>query len=165
MEVVARALEDQDEALQQLKYNLTKAQDQMKRYVDKKRIMKEFEIGDWVYLKLRPHRQQSVVRRIHQKLAPKYYGPYKIVQKLGAVTYKLQLPLSSRVHPIFHISQLKQAMGSHEANMELPKELEATNEEVIILEKVLASRELVKGAHIKKQLLIRWKGSTVEDAT
>jgi len=137
----------------------------MKRYADKRRIMKEFDIGDWVYLKLRPHRQQSVVRRIHQKLAPRYYGPYRIVEKLGTVTYKLQLPPSSRIHPVFHISQLKQAMGSQEANMELPKELEATDEEVILPEKVLARRDWVKGAHIEKQVLVQWKGGTAEDAT
>jgi len=49
--------------------------------------------------------------------------------------------------------------------MELPKELEATDEEVIIPEKVLTSRELAKGAHIEKQLLIQWKGGTTEDST
>jgi len=63
--------------------------------------MKEFEIGDWVYLKLRPHRQQLMVRRIHKNLTPMNYVSYKIVEKLGAVTYKLQLPSSSQLHPVY----------------------------------------------------------------
>lgn len=61
VEAVAQELQDRDEALLQLKYNLAKAQEQMKRYADKRRKMQNLNIGDRVFLKLRPHRQQSVV--------------------------------------------------------------------------------------------------------
>ncbi|KAG7564023.1 Retrotransposon gag domain [Arabidopsis suecica] len=54
-------------------------------------------IGDYVYVKLQPYRQNSVVLRSNQKLAPKYFGPYKIIDKCGVVAYKLDLPTSSQM--------------------------------------------------------------------
>jgi len=45
------------------------------------------------------------------KLSPKYYGPYKVLQNIGTLVYKLQLPASSRVHPIFHVSCLKNVIS------------------------------------------------------
>lgn len=60
MEAVAAELLDRDEALRQLKYHLLRAQQQMKKYADKKRRFLEFEVGEWVFIKLRPHRQQTV---------------------------------------------------------------------------------------------------------
>ena len=92
VEAVAQELRDRDEALRQLKFNLQKAQEQMKMQADKRRKEVQFDVGDWVFLKLRPHRQQSVVQRIHQKLAPRFFGPYQIIQKVGPVAYKLKLP-------------------------------------------------------------------------
>jgi len=44
------------------------------------------------------------------KLAPKYYGPYKVLEKIGSMDYKLELPTSSRVHPAFHVSCLKKVI-------------------------------------------------------
>ena len=45
------------------------------------------------------------------KLSPKYYGPYKVFQKIGTMAYKLQLHVSLRVHPVFHVSCLKKVIG------------------------------------------------------
>jgi hypothetical protein len=45
------------------------------------------------------------------KLAPKYYGPYKVLQRIGSMPYKLKLPPSLRVHPVFHVSFLKKVIS------------------------------------------------------
>jgi transposase InsO family protein len=89
---VALELQDRDEALNQLKLHLLKAQQQMQAYANKKRRDLKFEVGEWVFLKLRPHRQQSVMRMINKKLAVRFYGPFQIIEKVGEVAYKLQLP-------------------------------------------------------------------------
>jgi hypothetical protein len=69
---VAVELTERDEALTQLKMHLQRAQEQMARYANQKRRDLCFAVGEWVFLKHRPHRQQSVVKRIHQTLAASY---------------------------------------------------------------------------------------------
>ncbi|XP_026417003.1 uncharacterized protein LOC113312466 [Papaver somniferum] len=74
-----------------LKETLHKSQERMKFFADKTRIDRVFEVGNKVYLKLQPYRQASVDLRRNLKLATKYYGPFSIIQKIGAAAYKLQL--------------------------------------------------------------------------
>jgi len=45
------------------------------------------------------------------KLSTKYYGPYKVFQKIGTMAYKLELPVASQVHLVFHVSCLKKVIG------------------------------------------------------
>lgn len=60
VEVVAQELQTRDETLKQLRYHLTKAQDQMAKYANRKQRPVEIKVGDWVYLKIRPHRQSTM---------------------------------------------------------------------------------------------------------
>ncbi|MCI27025.1 RNA-directed DNA polymerase (Reverse transcriptase) [Trifolium medium] len=104
VEAVQRELLDRDEVLKQLREHLLRAQERMKGLADKRREDKSFEVGEWVFVKLRAHRQQSVVTRINAKLAARFYGPYPVLERIGAVAYKLKLLEGSRVHPVFHVS-------------------------------------------------------------
>ncbi|KOM57180.1 hypothetical protein LR48_Vigan11g021200 [Vigna angularis] len=164
VEVVAADLVDRDEAIRQLEYHLLRAQHQMKKFADKKRRFMQFEVGEWVFIKLRPHRQVTIARRINQKLAPWYYGPFLVVEKKGEVSYKVQLPESAKVHPVFHVSQLKKAIGNHVVEPTLPTELSLEEEDQEEPETVLATWEIPEGGTITKQWLIKWKGRTEEEA-
>jgi len=81
--------------LQSLKEHLARAQNKMKQTADTKRTDFQFTVGDQVLLKLQPYTQSSVANRPFPKLAYKYYGPYTILQRIGQVAYKLQLPENS----------------------------------------------------------------------
>lgn len=69
-------------------------------------------MGDFVFLKLQPYTQASMALRKQLKLLAKYHGLYEIVQKVGAVAYKLVLHLGSKIHPVFHVTLLKKKIGS-----------------------------------------------------
>lgn len=79
----------------------------MKQYADSHRSNREFHIGDYIYLKLQPYRQHSLKAPGSHKLSPKFYGPFRISDKVGAVAYKLELPPTAAIHDVFHVSQLK----------------------------------------------------------
>ena len=76
---------------------------------DKGRTDCAFAEGDWVYLRLQPYRQVTVSKRQSQNLAPKYYGPYLVLEHMGKVSYRLKLADGSKVHPVFHVFLLKQS--------------------------------------------------------
>lgn len=101
---------EREEILHQLKGQLLQARARMKKYAGMHRQERSFVIGDLVYLKLQPYRQQTMVLCKKLKLSKRYYGPYKIIQRVGKVAYKLELPATSKIHPVFHVSQLKKVI-------------------------------------------------------
>lgn len=66
-----------------LKTKLTEAQNRMKLYADQKRSDREFQVGDMVLLKLQPYSQSSMINKPCPKLAMKYFGPYKVIERVG----------------------------------------------------------------------------------
>ncbi|GJW87045.1 reverse transcriptase [Tanacetum coccineum] len=95
-----------------LKIHMKRAHDRMKSQANKHRSDRSFEVGSWVYLKLQPpHRQVTARQGPYHKLSAKFYGPFMIEEKIGAVAYKLKLPNGSQIHLVFHVSQLKQCKG------------------------------------------------------
>ena len=89
-------IEHQQEVLQLLKDNLNLAQNRMKQQVDQHRSERNFDVGDWVFLWLEPYKKISLKQaKKDNKLSPKYYGPYKVLQNIGMMAYKLELTSSS----------------------------------------------------------------------
>lgn len=151
--------------LQVLKDNLVKAQQRMKYFADQKRTYRELLVGDWVYLKLQPYRQQFVAIRSSLKLSARFFGPFQVLQKIGTVAYKLKLPTHSKVHPVFHVSLLKKHVGSTSITAgDLP---EFNQEDLILLEPmaVLQRRQVLRKDKSVVQWLVHRKGMEAIEAS
>lgn len=92
VEALERRFQETEQTIKMLKNNLCKAHNRMQQLANKKRSERSFDEGDWVYLKLQQYRQSSVHSRQDPNLETKYFGPYLILKKVGAVAYSLQLP-------------------------------------------------------------------------
>ncbi|KAL0297746.1 UNVERIFIED_CONTAM: hypothetical protein Sradi_6826700 [Sesamum radiatum] len=97
--------------LSMARYHLARAQLRMKQQADRHRRDLTFAVGYWVLLRLQPYRQLSVRGRKFRKLAPRFFGPFRVLRRLGPVAYELSLPSESRIHPVFHTSLLKPFHG------------------------------------------------------
>ncbi|XP_057252042.1 uncharacterized protein LOC130592021 [Beta vulgaris subsp. vulgaris] len=162
---VETLLLEREAILDDLRLNLIKSQQRMSKYANQKRRQEAYEIGDRVYLKLQPYRQQSLARRPFEKLAPRFYGPFTITQRIGAVAYKLALPPHSKLHPVFHVSQLKKAVGEVQAVAELPSNISSDLEWLAEPEAVLDIRTVGSPSSPRVEVLIKWQQSSNFEAT
>lgn len=93
-----------------IKERLVAAQDRQKKWADRRRTPLEFAVGDNVYLKIAPWK--GVIRfGKGGKLAPRYVGPYRILERIGQMAYRLKLPEElSGIHDVFHVSMLRKSL-------------------------------------------------------
>lgn len=102
--------------------------------------------------------------RSNNKLAAKYYGPFKVIVAEGKAAYKLQLPRQAKIHNVFHVSQLKTFHG------ELPHKASITtwaedNIESLFPAAILDKRVLKRGTEEHEQLLVQWRGNPIHEAS
>ena len=100
------------EKVKPIRYRLKTAQSRQKSYTDIRRKELEFQVDDWVFLKVSP--MEGVMSFGKKgKLIPRYVSHYKILKRIGKVAYELELPAELAVaHPVFHISLLNKCVGN-----------------------------------------------------
>lgn len=120
LEAIDSEYTNRDEMLGMLKRKLLKAQEAMKLQADKRRLEHTFKVGDKVFIKLRPYRQTSLPAQRNHKMSKRYYGPFKLLKQIGEVAFEVELPTTTKIHPVFHVSQLKPCYADSEASFDLP---------------------------------------------
>ncbi|GKC36936.1 putative reverse transcriptase domain-containing protein [Tanacetum coccineum] len=118
----------------QIKQRMQVARNRQKSYADLKRKPMEFQVGDRVMLKVSPWK--GVVHFGKRgKLNPRYVGPFKVLEKVGSVAYKLELPQElSRVHNTFHVSNLKKCYFDEPLVVSLEGQLPFVEEPIEIMD-------------------------------
>jgi hypothetical protein len=135
----------------------------MVQQADKHRSDRVFSIGDYVYLKLQPYRQLSMKSHGFHKLLPKFYGPFPVIDRIGATAYKLELPDSAAIHNVFHVSQLKLCPNPQD------QPIQYFSSPLVKLGKVplaILDRKMVKRGRVAAtKVLVQWKDVPADKAT
>ena len=131
----------------------------MKFFVDQNKTEREIHEGEWVYLRLQPYRQATVVVRRNMKLTPKFYGSFKIFKKIGRA--------QTRIHPIFcvSLSLLKKKLGKQITTCSKLPQLGPKGQ--MLGEQIAAlDRRIVKqNNHAVVQVMVQWSTTLPSEAT
>src|SRR6266542_3929870 len=113
-------VQEAEERVRLIQNHLKAAQSRQKSYSDKRRRSIIFRVGNYVYLRVSP------MKGIHRfgvkgKLAPRYIGPFQIIERCGTVAYRLDLPSNlSAVHNVFHVLQLRKCLQVPQQVVDIP---------------------------------------------
>jgi hypothetical protein len=155
---VDHQLLERDEFLEEIRARLVQAQVTMKNVQDKSRRDMEFEVGSSVWVRLLQRTAVGVTTAAHTKLGPKFYGPFQIVQQIGSVSYRLQLPAKTRIHDVFHVALLKKFKGT--------PPYEVVSLPPILHGRILPVPEKVGKARLNRgvwEVLVHWLGRSATD--
>ena len=140
--------------------------DRQKSYVDTRRKDLEFEVNDMVFPKVAPCK--GVIRfQKRGKLNPRYIDPFRILERIGPVVYRLELPLElSRIHNVFHVSMLKKYISDPSHILEVPpvefdKDLSFEVQPVAIVDQEMKQLR----SKVIPMVKVLWKSDMIEEMT
>jgi Retroviral aspartyl protease/RNase H-like domain found in reverse transcriptase/Reverse transcriptase (RNA-dependent DNA polymerase)/Integrase zinc binding domain/Retrotransposon gag protein/Zinc knuckle len=159
-------VKETNDKIKAVRDRLKTVQDRQKKYVDQKRRDIEFAVGDHVYLKVSPWK--GVMRFGKKgKLSPRFIGPFEILERVGAVAYRLALPPSfSSIHNVFHISMLRKCMTDPTKVVRLePIEIRSDMSYIEEPVQILDRREHVLRSNVVNQVKVLWRNHGIEEST
>lgn len=156
------ALDGFKKLLQEARVNLEEASRRQAYYANQKRRDHQFKVGDLVWLSSKDFNLEGRT----PKFAPRNYGPFEVIQRIGEVAYKLKLPEQWKIHPVFHISKLKPNNDDlqhfpdrhREVTRPPPVLQENENQQEYEVDRIVGVRTRKKGKKAIKEYLVLWKG-------
>jgi len=161
-ETAGKFVEKMRKIQEEAKAALGKAQEEMKKFANKKRGKgEEYRVGDLVLLSTKDLKWQMKGRRL-EKLTECFVGPYKIKGIISSNAIELDLPKSIKIHPVVNVSRVQLYTSQVKGQKKVPpKPVIIKGEEEFEVEKIINKR-IVRG---KEKFLVRWKGYTAEADT
>jgi hypothetical protein len=150
-----------EENLARAKASLLAARSRQKLFADERRREVELAEGQNVLLSTINFKLAHPGTR---KLLPKWVEPFKVVERIGKVAYKLELPPNLKMHNVFHVQLLKKYRDNGKVQPP-PPPIEIDDSLEYEVERVLGHREVKRGKHIRKEFLVKWLGSEHEHNT
>ncbi|XP_071917102.1 uncharacterized protein [Coffea arabica] len=142
--------------LHRIKEHLHQAQNRMKTFANKHKTKRQFEVHDWVFLKLQPYRQQSIALRKNLKLAAKFSGPFQVIEKDKCCGFKLQLPAKVKIHLVFHVLLPKPKLGPHQTTTSTLPEFDCHDQCLLQPTAILKKKVIMRNVVPVIQYLIKW---------
>jgi hypothetical protein len=159
-QAVERQILDRDQFLLDVRDRLLQAAQQYKHFHDVKHRAIAFDVGEWVWLRLQHRPAAFLGAGAKGKLAPKYFGPFKILAQIDSVAYRLELPPRARIHNVFHVGVLKKYHGPPPTG---PPQLPPLFQGRVHPTPVQALRARI--ARGVQQVLIQWEGQPASAAS
>ena len=160
MEDANAMLWDRDAFLVEVQERLLQAQQHAKERYDEHHRVVDFAVGDWVLLRLLHRPTHTLATPAKGKLRPRYAGPFRVLERIGRVAYRLQLPETARLHDVFHVGLLKQWRGDPPATLAVVPPVSEG--------RLLPAPEQVVRAQLRRgqwKLLVKWHGLPTDAAT
>jgi hypothetical protein len=160
--VAGEAYHQISQYVQMAKENLEQARQRQGHFTNLKRTETTFEVGQKVYLATNNLKMDNQA----PKLAPKFIGPFTIIEKVGEVAYKLELPRTMSIHPVFHVSKLRLYKDQSEKfpsrlpdiTRPLPIVRESNEQMEWEVDRIVDHRYRGKGKSKRLEYLVLWKG-------
>ncbi|WVZ98121.1 hypothetical protein U9M48_043599 [Paspalum notatum var. saurae] len=157
---VAQQLRDRDEFLAEIRDRLEQAQQYQKNQHDRRHREVVFSPGQWVWLRLLHRPAASLDVRGRGKLGPRFYGPFKVLERIGEVAYRLLLPKGARLHNVFHVGLLKPYNGDEPVDTpDLPP---VHHGRVCLLPQHVLRGRMARGV---SEVLVHWQGQSAAEAS
>ncbi|XP_021975369.1 uncharacterized protein LOC110870501 [Helianthus annuus] len=155
-----------NEKIDLIRARLKAAQDRQATYANQRRRPLEFQVGDYVYLKVSPWKGVICFRK-RGKLGPRYIGHFKVLARVGRVAYQLDLPpILEGIHNIFHVSQLRKCLSDETACVSHDDIV--LDERLNYVERPIAIKDSMV-THLRnkaiKQVLVQWQHRKGSDLT
>eukprot|EP00253_Pinus_taeda_P036268 PITA_36268 len=158
-------LKEMEDMVKKVCANLKAAQDRQKIFADRKRRFKEYQIGDHVFVRIQA-RRSTLQWSGCAKLAPRYFGPFQILARVGPVAYQLALLSHIRIHNVFHVSVLKKYVYDPKHVIKWQDvRVEPEGEVLVEPQSILNRREVRLRKRFITQIKVLWQHYGPEEAT